>query len=219
MPSLVRAKTLFDNVSRQYRITSDLSLRRGMLILGTTCFGNDIVEIGCPKTTQVSAEEWDVLFGKGDSQDKSFYFSFEPQILRLAKDSEIEQHQENMQHALKYKDIFKKKIEEYNLDMKIVRLYYPLTKDKLVCVYTANKRVDFRLLVKDLGSALKQRIELYQISIRDAFGFIGGCGTCGSELCCALGFDIPGDNRSGSRHSKCLGVCGKTKCCVFYESD
>lgn len=105
-------------------------------------------------------------------------------IIRLARETDLKQIEDN---RMKSKEAFSactKKIDEHKLDMKLVRAEYSFDRTKIIFYFTANGRIDFRGLVKDLAKIFRARIELRQIGVRDEARIFGGCGPCGRELCC-----------------------------------
>jgi cell fate regulator YaaT (PSP1 superfamily) len=146
-------------------------------------------------------------------------------ILRLAKDGDIRQIEEN---RLKAKEVFNscvKKIEEHKLDMKLVQAEYSFDRSKIVFYFTANGRVDFRNLVKDLAKIFKARIELRQIGVRDEARLFGGFGPCGRELCCArflkdfepVTIKMAKEEGLPLNPPKISGICGRLMCCLSFE--
>jgi cell fate regulator YaaT (PSP1 superfamily) len=146
-------------------------------------------------------------------------------ILRLAKDSDIRQIEEN---RVKAKEVFNsciKKIGEHKLDMKLVRAEYSFDRSKIVFYFTANGRVDFRNLVKDLAKIFKARIELRQIGVRDEARLFGGFGACGRELCCArflkdfepVTIKMAKEEGLPLNPPKISGICGRLMCCLSFE--
>lgn len=146
-------------------------------------------------------------------------------ILRLAKDSDIRQIEEN---RVKVKEVFNscvKKIGEHKLDMKLVQAEYSFDRSKIVFYFTANGRVDFRNLVKDLAKIFKARIELRQIGVRDEARLFGGFGPCGRELCCArflkdfepVTIKMAKEEGLPLNPPKISGICGRLMCCLSFE--
>ena len=146
-------------------------------------------------------------------------------ILRLAKDSDIRQIEEN---RVKAKEVFNscvKKIGEHKLDMKLVQAEYSFDRSKIVFYFTANGRVDFRNLVKDLAKIFKARIELRQIGVRDEARLFGGFGPCGRELCCArflkdfepVTIKMAKEEGLPLNPPKISGICGRLMCCLSFE--
>jgi len=111
--------------------------------------------------------------------------------------------------------------------MKLVRAEYLLDRSKAVFYFTADGRIDFRELVKDLAHELRTRIEMRQIGVRDEARAVGGVGPCGKELCCAtflIDFEpitvkMAKDQKLSLNPAKLSGVCGRLMCCLIYEHD
>ncbi len=146
-------------------------------------------------------------------------------IVRVAREQDIKQIEEN---RLKSKEAFNtclKKIEEHNLDMKLVRAEYSFDRSKIVFYFTAGGRVDFRNLVKDLAKIFKARIELRQIGVRDEARLFGGFGSCGRELCCAkflkdfepVTIKMAKEEGLPLNPPKISGLCGRLMCCLSFE--
>jgi cell fate regulator YaaT (PSP1 superfamily) len=146
-------------------------------------------------------------------------------ILRLARETDIKQIEDN---RLKAKEAFNscmKKIEEHKLDMKLVQAEYSFDRSKIIFYFTANGRVDFRNLVKDLAKIFKARIELRQIGVRDEARLFGGFGPCGRELCCAkflkdfepVTIKMAKEEGLPLNPPKISGICGRLMCCLSFE--
>lgn len=122
-------------------------------------------------------------------------------------------------------DVFMEKIDEHDLPMKPVGVDWDAQGQIITFYFTANKRVDFRALVRDLARVYHRRIELRQISPRVEAQMMGGCGACGRELCCSSFIEKPKTvpsqvaqaQTSSQNLSKLVGVCGQLKCCLRYE--
>lgn len=148
-------------------------------------------------------------------------------VVRIATNQDMEHHHENLQNKEKALDICQQKIEKHNLKMKLIDVEYTFDNNKIIFYFTAEGRVDFRELVKDLASIFKMRIELRQIGVRDEAKMLGGIGTCGKNLCCSswLGeFDPVSIKMAKVQNlslnpSKISGTCGRLMCCLKYESD
>jgi len=118
-----------------------------------------------------------------------------------------------------------KKIKERELEMKLTCVDYTFERNKLFVYYTAEGRIDFRELIKDLGSALKTRIQMVQIGVRDETKLLGGYGRCGCELCCKsflrefkpVAIDMAKSQDLSLTSSKISGICGRLMCCLGYE--
>ncbi|MGL5255054.1 MAG: regulatory iron-sulfur-containing complex subunit RicT [Brevinema sp.] len=222
MIHLVKARTFYDNNIKYYRINSPEPLSKGDVYVGETRFGSDLLEIHCPSRSSVSEEEWGkILEDMGIADDKKKSRSaYEPIIQYKAKESDITEYYQAKKEVENLFSLFKQKIEEHKLSMKILKLHFTHHREKLVCSYTAEQRVDFREYVRDLGGLLHIRIEMFQISPKDAVSFINTCGACGLRLCCLVGCNlvrVPVLEKKEGFSSKSSGICGKNKCCHTYE--
>lgn len=148
-------------------------------------------------------------------------------VLGLARPVDLARHEENQALARESMAAVKAMIQARKLQMKLVKIVFPLDRSHVFISYTADKRVDFRQLLKDLAGHFRSRIELRQISTREEAKVHGGLGPCGRPLCCAtfLG-DFPPvsikmvKNQSLSLSSgKNTGLCGRLLCCLSYEDD
>lgn len=147
-------------------------------------------------------------------------------VIRVAADNDLKQHEENEKQAKISFGRVKEIIEEFKLDMKLLGCEYTLDATKLLIYYNAEGRVDFRELVKALASEFKLRIELRQIGPREGAKIIGAIGTCGREVCCKKHireFDLvtmkmAKEQGMALSSTKIAGVCGKLMCCIGYEN-
>ena len=148
-------------------------------------------------------------------------------VLRTASSKDDEQEKANRE---KEKEAFKvclEKIKKHNLDMKLIDAEYTFDNNKILFYFTADGRIDFRELVKDLAAVFKTRIELRQIGVRDETKIIGGYGICGRPLCCQsyLSDFVPVYIKMAKEQSlslnptKISGVCGRLMCCLKNEED
>ena len=146
-------------------------------------------------------------------------------IIRKASTRDLKQVQENAEKAKKAMDICAECIRKLNLDMNLIEAEYTLDCSKIIFVYVADERVDFRELLKELASIFKCRIELRQIGPRNKSKIIGGLGTCGMETCCSRfmnDFDVVSINMAKNQLlalniQKLSGQCGKLMCCLKFE--
>ena len=149
------------------------------------------------------------------------------QILRGARPEDLDQLERNRAREERAFRICKERVVQRDIDMKVVDCEYQLDGNRITFFFTAERRIDFRDLVKDLASNLRTRIELRQIGVRDESGRIGGVGTCGRELCCAtwlrefepITLKMAKDQGLSPSPSKISGACGRLKCCLRYEHD
>ena len=148
-------------------------------------------------------------------------------VIRKANEADDVHHEENNQKEKEAFDICLQKIEKHNLDMKLIEVEYTFDNNKLLFYFSAEGRVDFRELVKDLASVFKTRIELRQIGIRDEAKMMGGLGVCGRPFCCKtflndfaqVSIKMAKEQNLSLNSAKISGTCGRLMCCLRYESD
>lgn len=148
-------------------------------------------------------------------------------MIRKATEKDLECLKQNKEKEKKAFKICEEKILQHNLDMKLVDVEYTLDNNKILFYFTADGRVDFRSLVKDLASVFRTRIELRQIGVRDEAKMLGGIGVCGRPFCCSsfLGEFQPVSIKMAKEQGlslspvKISGTCGRLMCCLKYEQD
>ena len=148
-------------------------------------------------------------------------------IIRKATEDDLKKLENNKALEKKAFDIAMKKIEQHGLEMKLVNVEYTFDGSKVLFYFTADGRVDFRALVKDLASEFKTRIELRQIGVRDEAKMLGGLGVCGKQFCCSsfMGEFAPVSIKMAKEQGlslspvKISGTCGRLMCCLKYEQD
>lgn len=148
-------------------------------------------------------------------------------IIRAATQSDLETVAENHNKEARAFEICKKKIAAHKLDMKLIHVEYTFDSGKILFYFTADGRVDFRELVKDLASVFRTRIELRQIGVRDESKMLGGLGICGRPFCCSsfLGDFQPVSIKMAKEQGlslnpvKISGSCGRLMCCLKYEQN
>ncbi len=148
-------------------------------------------------------------------------------VVRIATNKDLKKLEDNKIKEKKAFQKCKEKIKEHKLDMNLVDVEYKFDNSKIIFYFTADGRVDFRELVKDLAAIYKTRIELRQIGVRDEVRKIGGNGVCGRELCCCSflnNFDIVSikmakEQSASLNPSKISGNCGRLMCCLKYEQE
>lgn len=148
-------------------------------------------------------------------------------INRKATPEDLERVEENHIREQKAYEICREKIAEHDLPMNLINVNYTFDMNKIIFYFTAEGRVDFRSLVRDLAYIFHTRIELRQVGVRDEAKLLGGVGCCGRPLCCAtfLGDFAPVSIRMAKEQNlslnptKISGICGRLLCCLKYESD
>jgi cell fate regulator YaaT (PSP1 superfamily) len=184
-------------------------LEPGTTVLVPTRYGRDLAEV--IDTTQNKAGQAPLAVAR---------------IERLASAEDLSRaafHEEQEKEAF---EICKKKIHTHNLDMKLVSVHYLLEEPKILFFFTAESRVDFRELVKDLVGIFKTRIELRQIGVRDESRVLGGLGVCGRPYCChavsdklkPVSIKMAKDQNLSLNSMKISGPCGRLLCCLAYEN-
>lgn len=146
-------------------------------------------------------------------------------VIRIAEEKDILKHKENKSKEVEALDICLKKIQEHKLDMKLIDVEYTFDNNKVIFYFTADGRVDFRELVKDLATIFKTRIELRQIGVRDEAKMVGGLGPCGRPMCCStflgdfasVSIKMAKEQNLSLNPTKISGICGRLMCCLNYE--
>ena len=186
-----------------------LDLHNGMSVVTETARG---VELG------------ECMSGIMDMPDERLVLPLKP-IIRIATEQDLATQKRNEQAEKEAFDIAIDRIAEHKLEMKLVDVEYAFDHSKIIFYFTANGRVDFRMLVKSLASIFKTRIELRQIGVRDEAKMLGGIGICGRPYCCNQFLDDfqPVSTKMAKvqsmslNPSKISGACGRLMCCLRYE--
>jgi len=148
-------------------------------------------------------------------------------VIRIATDDDEKDIEKNKEKEAEAYVICKEKIAKHGLDMKLVAAEYTFDNNKLLFYFTADGRIDFRELVKDLASVFRTRIELRQIGVRDETKMLGGIGICGRELCCRsyltdfvpVSIKMAKEQNLSLNPTKISGVCGRLMCCLKNEQE
>jgi len=194
-----------------YFSPNDFDIEPGMNVIVETVRG-----IECGK----------VVLGKKEVSEEEFNQPLK-KVIRIATEDDERVFAENKQKEKKALDICNEKIRKHELDMKLVDVEYTFDGGKILFYFTADGRVDFRELVKDLASIFRTRIELRQIGVRDEAKMIGSYGVCGRSLCCSsfLGEFVPVSIKMAKEQglslnpAKISGTCGRLMCCLKYEQE
>lgn len=148
-------------------------------------------------------------------------------VLRIATPKDDKQEEENREKEKEALRVCLEKIQKHNLEMKLIDAEYTFDNNKVLFYFTADGRVDFRELVKDLAAVFKTRIELRQIGVRDETKIVGGIGICGRPLCCHTFLDefapvsikMAKEQNLSLNPTKISGVCGRLMCCLKNEQE
>ena len=176
--------------------------------------------------TARGVEYGDCVQGNTDVPDQQVVQPLK-RVVRVATETDMKTLERNKKRADEAFIICKQKIEDRGLEMNLVTAECTFDMNKLLFYFTADGRVDFRELVKDLASVFRTRIELRQIGVRDEAKMIGGLGCCGRELCCSsylddfhpVSINMAKDQNLSLNPAKISGVCGRLMCCLKYEHE
>ncbi|WP_314024721.1 stage 0 sporulation family protein [Filifactor alocis] len=157
-------------------------------------------------------------------KEESFVMKLKP-VVRKATQEDLDRYEENKKKEKEAEDIFIKKSAKHNLEMNLVDTEYTFDRSKLIFYFTADGRIDFRELVKELAAIFRTRIELRQIGVRDEAKTMGGIGCCGRPLCCStwlgdfqsVSIKMAKDQNLSLNPTKISGICGRLFCCLNYE--
>ncbi len=202
----------FKKAGKIYYFDPDnLDIKKGDAVIVETARGVEygIVEIGCR-----NVEEGEII----------------PPLKKVMRIANAADNAKNEENKAKEKDAFNiciEKIKKHKLEMKLIDVEYTFDNNKVIFYFTADGRIDFRELVKDLASVFRTRIELRQIGVRDEAKIVNGIGICGRTLCCAtflgdfhpVSIKMAKDQGLSLNPSKISGVCGRLMCCLKYEQD
>lgn len=202
---------MFEVTKKRYffEVTDGVEYRKGDYVIVETIRGQEI-GLSCGNPMVVAT--------------KSVVLPLKP-VIKKAEPKELESYMRQRTESKRAFQIGKEKILHHKLPMKLVETEYTFDKTKLIFYFTAEGRVDFRDLVKDLANIFKIRIELRQIGVRDEARILGTVGLCGKELCCrsfinkfdSVSIKMARDQGLVINPTKISGVCGRLLCCINYE--
>ena len=189
----------------------DLPIEKGMNVIVETARGVEFGEVVIPPR-EVGDDEIVAPLKK---------------VMRIASEDDKRHAGENRNKEKEAFGICLQKIKDHNLEMKLIDVEYTFDNNKILFYFTADGRVDFRELVKDLASVFKTRIELRQIGVRDESKMMGGIGVCGRELCCCshigefqpVSIKMAKEQGLSLNPAKISGNCGRLMCCLRYEQE
>jgi len=151
----------------------------------------------------------------------------ERRVLRLARVDEVQRMPQLRSDEKRVRSETRKRVLDHGLKMKVTEAEWQFDRNKLIIYFTAEGRVDFRELVRDLARTFRTRIELRQIGVRDEAALLGGVGRCGRELCCStwlpelrpVSLQLAKDQQLSLNPTQISGCCGRLMCCLVYEHD
>jgi cell fate regulator YaaT (PSP1 superfamily) len=187
----------------------ELELEKGMNVIVDTAMGEEYGEVAIANK-EVNDEEVTEPLKK---------------VVRIVTEKDRSMYLENKAKEPEAKKVFEEKVKKHELKMKLVDVEYKFDGTKVVFYFTADGRIDFRELVKDLAAVFRTRIELRQIGVRDEVRRLGGCGACGRQLCCTtflgnfetVSIKMAKEQNISLNPSKISGNCGRLMCCLKYE--
>lgn len=167
-----------------------------------------------------------VVLGRREVEEGKITASLKP-IIRIATEDDTRRYEDNKKKSKRAFGICLEKIAKHKLDMKLIEAEYTFDNNKVLFYFTADRRIDFRELVKDLASVFKTRIELRQVGVRDETKIVGGIGICGRPLCChsylsefiPVSIKMAKEQNLSLNPTKISGVCGRLMCCLKNEED
>lgn len=171
-------------------------------------------------------EYGEVVLGPKEVSEEEIIAPIKP-VLRKATQEDHQHAQKNREKEKEALQICQQKVEKHQLDMKLIDVEYTFDNNKVIFYFSAEGRVDFRELVKDLAAVFKTRIELRQIGVRDEAKMLGGIGPCGVTLCCStwlgdfepVSIKMAKEQNLSLNPNKISGICGRLLCCLKYEQD
>ena len=176
--------------------------------------------------TARAVEYGKVVLGKREINEEKIVSSLKP-VIRIATEDDDRRYENNKRKSIEAYNICLEKIKKHNLDMKLIECEYTFDNNKVLFYFTADGRIDFRNLVKDLASVFKTRIELRQIGVRDETKLKGGIGICGRSLCCntflsefiPVSIKMAKEQNLSLNPTKISGMCGRLMCCLKNEQE
>jgi cell fate regulator YaaT (PSP1 superfamily) len=191
-------------------LTNDVKAKVGDLVIVETEKGEDIAKVILPDR-EIEVDDSQVM----------------KKLIRVANEDDIVNLEKNKEEEPKAFIECKKLIKEHGLEMKLLKAEYTLDRTKLTFYFTADGRIDFRQLVRDLARIFRTRIEMRQVGVRDATKMLGGFGVCGKEFCCStylrqfdnISIKMAKDQNLILNPGKISGVCGRLMCCLMFEKD
>ena len=211
------AEIRFKGTRKAYFSYRDLDLRPGQHVIVQADRGEDLGEVSA---VGLIAERKCSSSNGGCATPTP-----EHAVVRLARSDEVSQARTLRSDESRVRAQTRKLVAKHKLKMKVTEAEWQFDRNKLIIYFTAEKRVDFRELVRDLARTFRARIELKQIGVRDEAALLGGVGRCGRELCCSswlpelkpVSLQLAKDQRLSLNPAQISGCCGRLMCCLMYE--
>ena len=210
------AEVHFKGTRKDYFTYADLELRPGRHVVVQADRGEDVGEV---TAVGLIAER------KCSSSSGCATPTPERKVLRLARDEEVQRLEDLRRDESRVRSETRVLVAKHGLKMKVTEAEWQFDRNRLIIYFTAERRVDFRELVRDLARTFRTRIELRQIGVRDEAALLGGVGRCGRELCCStwmpqlkpVSLQLAKDQRLSLNPAQISGCCGRLMCCLMYE--
>ena len=210
------AEVRFKGTRKDYYSYADLDLRPGHHVIVEAERGEDLGEVSAVGT---------IAERKCSSSGGCATPTPEQKVLRVARADEVGRREALREDEQQVRERSRKLVVKHNLKMKVTEAEWQFDRAKLIIYFTAEKRVDFRQLVRELARTFRTRIELKQIGVRDEAALLGGVGRCGRELCCStwlpelkpVSLQLAKDQRLSLNPAQISGCCGRLMCCLMYE--
>ena len=210
------AEVRFKGTRQAYFAYADLDLQPGLAVVVEADRGEDLGQV----TALGAVAERKCTASGGCATPTP-----EKKVLRLADDRDLSKAQLLREEEERVRGEARAIVQRHALNMKVTEAEWQLDRNKLLLYFTADRRVDFRELVRDLARHFRTRIELRQIGVRDEAALLGGVGRCGRELCCStwlpelrpVSLQLAKDQRLSLNPAQISGCCGRLMCCLMYE--
>jgi cell fate regulator YaaT (PSP1 superfamily) len=210
------AEIRFKGTRKDYFSYSDLDLRPGQAVIVEADRGEDLGEVSAVGG---------IAERKCSSSSGCETPTPDRRVLRLARTDEVGRLERLRSDEDRVRSETRKLVQRHGLKMKVTEAEWQFDRNKLIIYFTAERRVDFRQLVRDLARTFRTRIELKQIGVRDESALLGGVGRCGRELCCStwlpelkpVSLQLAKDQRLSLNPAQISGCCGRLMCCLMYE--
>jgi cell fate regulator YaaT (PSP1 superfamily) len=210
------AEVRFKGTRKEYFTYADIDLLPGSHVIVQAERGEDLGEVSALGT---------IAERKCSSSGGCATPTPEQRVLRLAREDEVGRRAALREDEHRVRERSRKLVVKHKLKMKVTEAEWQFDRAKLIIYFTAERRVDFRQLVRELARTFRTRIELKQIGVRDEAALLGGVGRCGRELCCStwlpelkpVSLQLAKDQRLSLNPAQISGCCGRLMCCLMYE--